>query len=145
MSAYDVVIAGGGLGGAALAKNMAESGARVLVIEHERQFQDRIRGELMFPWGYAEAHALGVAECLADTNRHEIPWVDIYASTERMFHREVAPTTPQQRPCLAFYHPAMQESLLAAAESAGATVRRGSSRSAAGRGSGDGSGRKWPR
>jgi 2-polyprenyl-6-methoxyphenol hydroxylase-like FAD-dependent oxidoreductase len=47
MSAHDVVIAGGGLGGAALAKSMAESGARVLVIEHERQFKDRIRGELI--------------------------------------------------------------------------------------------------
>lgn len=125
MSAYDVVIAGGGLGGSALAKNIAERGADVLLIEHERQFKDRIRGELMFPWGYAEAHALGVAGCLGESNRHEIPWVDIYASTERMFHREVAPTTPQQLPCLAFYHPAMQESLLGAAEAAGATVRRG--------------------
>ena len=29
---YDVAIAGGGLGGAALAKNMAERGANVLVV-----------------------------------------------------------------------------------------------------------------
>ncbi len=33
---YDLVIAGGGLGGATLAKNMAEHGAKVLVIERER-------------------------------------------------------------------------------------------------------------
>jgi 2-polyprenyl-6-methoxyphenol hydroxylase-like FAD-dependent oxidoreductase len=123
---YDLAIAGGGLGGAALAKSMAEHGARVLVIEHERQFKDRVRGEMMFPWGYAEANALGVAECLGDTGRRNvIRWVDFYAVTERMFHREVALTTPQQLPCLAFYHPAMQESLLGAAEAAGATVRRG--------------------
>jgi len=38
-TAYDVAIAGGGLGSAALAKNMAEQGAKVLVIEHEHQFK----------------------------------------------------------------------------------------------------------
>lgn len=116
---YDLAIAGGGLGGAALAKRMADRGARVLVIEHERQFKDRVRGEMMFPWGYAEANALGVAECLGDNGyrpgyRNVIRWVDFYAVTERMFHREVAHTTPQHLPCLAFYHPAMQESLLGA-------------------------------
>ncbi len=122
---YDVAIAGGGLGGAALAKSMAERGAKVLVIEHERQFKDRVRGEILTPWGFAEAHALGVAGCLGDANGNEIRWMDVYALTERMVHREVAATTPQQLPCLAFYHPAMQESLLGAAALAGATVRRG--------------------
>lgn len=33
-TAYDVAIAGGGRSGAALAKSMAERGAKVLVIEH---------------------------------------------------------------------------------------------------------------
>jgi 2-polyprenyl-6-methoxyphenol hydroxylase-like FAD-dependent oxidoreductase len=122
---YDVAIAGGGLGGAALAKSLAERGAKVLVIEHERQFKDRVRGEIVVPWGYAEAHALGVAGCLGDADGNELRWMDVYAVTERMVHREVAPTTPQQLPCLAFYHPAMQESLLGAAAAAGATVRRG--------------------
>jgi 2-polyprenyl-6-methoxyphenol hydroxylase-like FAD-dependent oxidoreductase len=122
---YDVAIAGGGLGGAALAKNMAERGASVLVIEHERQFKDRVRGEMMFPWGNAEAHALGVAGCLADAGGHEIGWVDSYVVNDRVAHREVVPTTPAQLPCLACYHPAMQESLLRGAAAAGATVRRG--------------------
>jgi flavin-dependent dehydrogenase len=65
-TAYDLAIAGGGLGGAALAINMARHGAKVLVIERERQFKDRVRGELMFPWGYAEACALGVVDCFAE-------------------------------------------------------------------------------
>jgi 2-polyprenyl-6-methoxyphenol hydroxylase-like FAD-dependent oxidoreductase len=124
---YDLAIAGGGLGGAALAKNMAEHGAKVLVIEHERQFKDRVRGEAMFPWGYAEAQALGVADCLAQAGRHHLKWFDAYVSSDRVDHREVAPSTKHQLPFLTCYHPAMQESLLKAAAAAGATVRRGAS------------------
>ena len=124
---YDVAIAGSGLGGAALAKNMAERGANVLVIERERQFKDRVRGEMMFPWGHAEVQALGVAGCLAEAGGHPIGWVDSYVVNDRVAHREVVPTTPQQLPCLACYHPAMQESLLRSAAAAGATVRRGAS------------------
>ena len=42
---YDIITVGGGLGGAALAKAMAEHGARVLVLEREKHFKDRVRGE----------------------------------------------------------------------------------------------------
>jgi flavin-dependent dehydrogenase len=48
---YDVITVGGGLGGAALAKVIAEHGKRVLVVEREAQFKDRIRGEWIAPWG----------------------------------------------------------------------------------------------
>ena len=48
---YDVITVGGGVGGAAFAIVMAEHGARVLVLERERQFKDRVRGEYMAPWG----------------------------------------------------------------------------------------------
>jgi choline dehydrogenase-like flavoprotein len=37
---YDIITVGGGLGGSTLAKVMAERGARVLVLERERQFRD---------------------------------------------------------------------------------------------------------
>ncbi|MGP8269632.1 MAG: FAD-dependent oxidoreductase [Terracidiphilus sp.] len=126
-ASYDLAIAGGGVGGAALAKNMAERGASVLVIEREQKFKDRVRGELMFTWGYAEAHSLGITATLADAGGHQVHWVDTYVVADRVARREVVPTTPQQLPCLACYHPAMQESLLAAAAAAGATVRRGAS------------------
>ncbi len=126
-TAYDVAIAGGGLGGAALARNMAERGANVLLIEQERQFKDRVRGEMMFPWGHAEVRALGIAACLAEAGVHPIDWVDSYFVSNRVAHREVVPTTPHRLACLACYHPAMQESLLSGAAAAGATVRRGAS------------------
>jgi flavin-dependent dehydrogenase len=56
---YDIITVGGGLGGVALAKVMAEHGVRVLVLEREKQFKDRVRGEGMFPWEVAEMQALG--------------------------------------------------------------------------------------
>jgi flavin-dependent dehydrogenase len=48
---YDLITVGGGLAGAALAKALAERGARVLVLERETRFRDRVRGEAMHPWG----------------------------------------------------------------------------------------------
>jgi FAD binding domain len=47
---YDVIAVGGGLGGAAVAKVMATAGARVLVLEQEAKFKDRVRGEFMARW-----------------------------------------------------------------------------------------------
>ena len=46
-TSYDIITIGGGLGGATLAKVMAERGARVLVLESETNFKDRVRGEAM--------------------------------------------------------------------------------------------------
>ena len=58
-STYDIITVGGGLGGSALAKAMAEHGARVLMLEREKQFKDRVRGEVMVTWGVAETQRLG--------------------------------------------------------------------------------------
>jgi menaquinone-9 beta-reductase len=57
---YDIITVGGGLGGSALAKVMADHGARVLVVEREKQFKDRIRGEFFAPWGVAETSPVKV-------------------------------------------------------------------------------------
>ena len=64
---YDIITVGGGLGGSALAKTMAEHGARVLVLERETQFKDRVRGEVMVSWGVAETQALGLYALLRNT------------------------------------------------------------------------------
>ena len=122
---YDLIIVGGGLGGSSLAASIAKRGARVLLLERERQFKDRVRGECVFPWGVAEAIQLDVLELLRDRCAHELPWMDFYSGDVLTVHRPVAATTPQQLPCITFYHPAMQELLIGAAVSAGACVRRG--------------------
>jgi menaquinone-9 beta-reductase len=122
---YDIITVGGGIGGAALAKAMAEHGARVLVVERETQFKDRVRGEFMAPWGVAEARELGVDELLRNTCGHDLPYVDWYSGPLQEEHRDLRTTTPQELPVLCVYHPAMQEVLLQAAAGAGAEVRRG--------------------
>ena len=61
---YDLITIGGGIGGATLAKVMAEAGHRVLVLERDTAFRDRIRGEVLVPWGCREAAQLGVYDLL---------------------------------------------------------------------------------
>ena len=123
---YDIITVGGGLGGAALAKAMAEHGARVLVVEREKQFKDRIRGEST-AWGVAEMQALDLYDLLRTTCAHETPWFGVYTGPEFGEPRDLIATTPQRLPAFTFYHPAMQEVLLQAAADAGAEVRRGAS------------------
>lgn len=122
---YDIITVGGGLGGATLAKAMAERGARVLVLEQEQRFRDRVRGENIWSWGVAELKALGVDELLRRTCACEIVWFDISVGPVQVAHRDVKGTSLQQLPDLNFSHPAMQEVLLQAAAEAGAEVRRG--------------------
>src|SRR5437867_1309277 len=122
---FDIVTVGGGLGGAALARAMAERGARVLVLERERRFADRVRGEALMPWGVAEARALGLHSLLLATCGHELPWLDIFVGGLQIAHRDMPGTTAHAAPWLSFYHPAMQEVVLDAAARAGAEVRRG--------------------
>ncbi len=112
------------MAGAALAKGLAEKGRRVLVLESETKFKDRVRGEWLAPWGVAEAKALGLYDALMQTGHHPQWWeVRLGAATVGM--RDLTETTPQGLHSMTFYHPAAQEALLAAAQGAGAEVRRG--------------------
>ena len=118
---YDVITVGGGLGGSALAKVLAEHGKRVLVVERETAFKDRVRGEWIAPWGVAEAQKLGLYEPLLEHCAHVTPgWNDVMQPL-----RDFRATTPQRLPTLTLYHPAMQEAVLSCAQNAGAEVRRG--------------------
>jgi 2-polyprenyl-6-methoxyphenol hydroxylase-like FAD-dependent oxidoreductase len=121
---YDVITVGGGLGGAALAKVLAQNGMRVLVVERELQFKDRIRGEWIAPWGVAEAQRLGLYDALLKRCAREAPFFDTVGMGPR---RDLRATTPQGLPALALYHPAMQEAVLNLARDAGAEVWRGAS------------------
>jgi len=117
---YDIITVGGGIAASALAKAMAERGARVLVLERETKFKDRVRGEGLVCWGGGEARELGIHELLKETCGHDVPYVE-----SGMGPRDFTTTTPQRLPLLSFPHPVMQETLLAAAQQAGAEVRRG--------------------
>ena len=122
---YDIITVGGGLGGSALAKAMAERGAGVLVLEAETRFRDRVRGESMMPWGVAEAREIGVYDAIMAAGGHHLPWWDNYQGPQRTAHRDLTKTAATGLPAVSFYHPEMQEALIQAAADAGAEVHRG--------------------
>ena len=117
---YDIVTVGGGLGGSALARTMAQRGASVLVLEREKKFRDRVRGEYLSPWGVAEVARLGLDATFEAVQANHPRWV-IGTGADR----DLTTSTPQGLAALSFYHPAMEEAVLAAAADAGAEVCRG--------------------
>ena len=70
MSASDVVVVGGGIGGATLAYRMASGGLGVTLLEATVEYPDRVRGEAMVPWGVQEARTLGLEEALVGAGAH---------------------------------------------------------------------------
>src|SRR5262245_39972494 len=97
---YDLDIAGGGLAGSALAVVMAQNGYRVLVVERESRFRDRIRGELLLPWGSREAKRLGLYDDLVSTCALEGPFWSYFAGGEFVRARDLKATTPEASCCL---------------------------------------------
>ena len=97
-NAYDLVIIGGGIAGSSLACSMAKAGVRVLLLESEIEFRDRVRGEILCPWGVAEIHSLGLSEALRNSGACEVRWLDQYMEPQQIEHRDLpARTKPQFR------------------------------------------------
>jgi 2-polyprenyl-6-methoxyphenol hydroxylase-like FAD-dependent oxidoreductase len=124
---YDIIVVGGGLAGAVAARKLAETGRRILVLERETSFRDRVRGEQMHPWGGAVARRLGIRdELLASRCGHDARFNNVYVMGHQTSHRDLHATTPYGGiGVTTFHHPEMQELFLTAAGAAGATVRRG--------------------
>ncbi len=69
---YDLIIVGGGIGGSAMAATMARAGKSVLLLEKSTEYEDRVRGEWIAPWGVAEVQRLGLYDLLMDAGGHHI-------------------------------------------------------------------------
>jgi 2-polyprenyl-6-methoxyphenol hydroxylase-like FAD-dependent oxidoreductase len=123
----DVIAVGGGLAGSTLATVLSRHGRRVLVLERETTFKDRVRGENMLPWGVATARRLGVLDDLIGAGGHLVPFFNFYAMGTQTDHRPLPQTTPTREGCLNMYHPDLQEALVMTAMKAGAHVKRGAS------------------
>jgi len=63
---FDYVVVGGGIAGGTFATVMSRAGARVLMLERQADYRDRVRGELIWPWGVAEVQRLGLDDVLLD-------------------------------------------------------------------------------
>jgi 2-polyprenyl-6-methoxyphenol hydroxylase-like FAD-dependent oxidoreductase len=122
---YDLIIVGGGLAGSSLAIALAPSGARILIVEHQDQFRDRIRGEVLMPWGSLEAKHLGIYDLLLKSCAIEVAYYSRFRPGAPALVRDLKVTTPANTCCMTFPHAAMQEILLAQAAALGAEIRRG--------------------
>lgn len=122
-SSFDLVVVGGGLAGSSLALTLARQGANVLVVERERVFRDRVRGEVMATWGTAEAKQLGLYELLRERCAIDVRYLTYYVEGEGA-PIDLLAAPPHFEPSLAFHHPVMQETLVEEAAMSGATVWR---------------------
>ena len=123
--ARDAIIVGGGLGGAALAEQLARAGRNVLVLERETKFRDRVRGENMLPWGVAAARRLGILDDLIAAGGNQADTWMTYAMGQPSPPRSLRATTPGRDTMLNMFHPDIQETVIARAAAAGATIMRG--------------------
>jgi len=121
---YDIITVGGGLGGSTLALTLARRGLRVLVLERETAFKDRVRGEGILPWGVNEAKLLGIRELLVERAGRRVDHWTSHSWKQRP-PRDLPATTPDGSYCINVYHPRLQETMIEAAAEAGAEVRRG--------------------
>jgi len=126
----DVAIIGGGIGGSALGGFLARAGLRVLILERETEFSDRVRGEWMAPWGVVELRRLGLYERFIAAGGHHLSRAIGYdelvppaeAASRPLPIAELLPGVPGP---LCQEHVDMQNEALANAIESGARVLRG--------------------
>jgi len=72
---YDTIVVGGGLSGSMQAFELARAGQRIIVLERETRFKDRVRSESMLAWGVAAARCLGLVGVLVAAGGHQLPYL----------------------------------------------------------------------
>jgi 2-polyprenyl-6-methoxyphenol hydroxylase-like FAD-dependent oxidoreductase len=128
----EIVIVGGGIAGMSLASSLAGDGYEVAVLEASIDYEDKVRGEEMCPWGGAEAQELGVYQALLDSDARISPEVVHYDSlvppevslTHAIPANVVVPGVPG---LVNLRHPEACAALAKQAVEAGADVQRGAS------------------
>ena len=126
----DVVVVGGGIAGSALATALVRGGLEVVVLERQRVYRDKVRGEVFVPWGTAELKRLALEEAVLAAGggyatrlgRYE-EWLDPEEAAD-----QAVPLDRLRRGVsgsLNVGHPEACEALAQTAEAAGATVVRG--------------------
>jgi 2-polyprenyl-6-methoxyphenol hydroxylase-like FAD-dependent oxidoreductase len=130
MRTCDVAIVGAGIGGASLATALAREGLEVVVAEASAEYEDRVRGESMQPWGVAEARALGVEQLLLDAGAHTASMWNQYDELRSAEDAEANPipigfVLPGVEYSLNLRHPVACQTLADEAVRAGAELHRG--------------------
>jgi menaquinone-9 beta-reductase len=126
----DVAIVGAGIGGASLATALAREGLDVVALDASAEYEDRVRGESMLPWGVAEARALGVEQALLDAGAHTASMWTQYDELRSAEDSEASPipigfVLPGVEYSLNLRHPVACQTLADAAVAAGTELHRG--------------------
>jgi 2-polyprenyl-6-methoxyphenol hydroxylase-like FAD-dependent oxidoreductase len=121
---FDVIVVGGGIAGSTLGGVLARSGLGVLIVEKEARFRDRVRGESTWPYGVADALAMGLAELLAQTGSVQITAVQRFENRQFVETYEWAADAIDGLAEIGFIHPKLQEDAFTWAADQGATTLR---------------------
>lgn len=116
---FDVAIAGGGIAGSALAGVLARGGLDAVIVEREREFRDRIRGEFTWPWGMDEVERLGLISVFESIEALPLKQMDEYVDGAYSRSIEIVPRYGQT-----YQHASVQNALISWAAAQGATVIR---------------------
>ncbi|HMG25238.1 MAG TPA: FAD-dependent monooxygenase [Acidimicrobiia bacterium] len=121
----DVVVVGGGIGGASLACALAREGLGVVVLEATTEYEDRVRGESMQAWGVKEARDLGVEDAMLAAGAHVAPLWKQYSESAGAADIPAGMMVEGIPGTLNLRHPVACQALIDAATDSGATVVRG--------------------
>jgi menaquinone-9 beta-reductase len=126
----DVVVVGAGIAGASIASVLARGGIEVLMLERQRDYRDRVRGEYMAPWGVLEARALGLEHVIRSTQavdgRFRVAFDELIdPSVAEDSKRDNSTILPDVAGPLCASHPQSCDALSQEAARAGAEVVRG--------------------
>lgn len=126
----DVVVVGAGIAGSSLAAVLARDGFRVVCLERQTTYRDKVRGEVMACWGVAELLQLGLDEPLLRAGGCYAPRAVSYDEVNDPGQAESGATALDEMVAgvhgtLNVGHPEACEELARTATSAGATVVRG--------------------
>lgn len=130
MQQVDIAIVGGGIGGGALATNLAQAGLGVLVLEKSTVYRDLVRGEWIAPWGVVELKRLGLYDAVRSggghhLSRHQTLEEDLPADASELMVLDLTAMVPDVPGPLCIGHPALCQLLIEQAAQAGAAVCRG--------------------
>jgi menaquinone-9 beta-reductase len=126
----DVVVVGAGIAGASIAAVLARGGLEVLLLERQRTYRDRVRGEYMAPWGVLEARAVGLETVIRGARavdaRYSVPYDELVAASAAETAKGDASTIlPGVRGPLCASHPQACQALAGEAVRLGAELVRG--------------------
>lgn len=124
---FDVVVVGGGIAGSAFSVVLAQGGLEVLVLEKTVRFRDENRGEIVWPWGVAEAKRLGVLDTLLGAGGHVVRRLSTWSSLDPGIRQNISLSgiVAGVDGSLNLGHPHARQALLDLAGERGAAIERG--------------------